>query len=134
LITKPWRRVPSGTNGGITLFGTIFSAIGGLIIGLAFLFLDKICSGLNVQLSATIIFSTICGLVGSIIDSVLGATLQTTYFDEEKKLVYCESKDAPPKAIRISGMSCLSNAQVNLLSVLITTIVGGFLFAPKLYA
>lgn len=133
LITSPWRRVPPGTNGGITVWGTFWSGVGGLMIGLASILLDKICSGLDVQMYEIMVFSTVCGLLGSFLDSILGATLQTTYYDDEKKLVYCEEKDAPASARCISGMDCLSNAQVNLISVLATTLIGGFYIAPKIF-
>ena len=36
LVTRPWRRVPAGTNGGITWAGTLASAAGGLLMGAVF--------------------------------------------------------------------------------------------------
>ena len=133
LITAPWRSVPSGTNGGITIWGTFWSGVGGLMIGLAYILLDKVCSGLDTPMYDMILFSTMCGFLGSCLDSILGATLQTTYYDDEKKLVYCEEKDAPDGARCISGVDCLSNAQVNFISVLATTLIGGFYLAPKIF-
>ena len=34
LITRPWQKVPPGTNGGVTILGTVASALGGLFIGI----------------------------------------------------------------------------------------------------
>ncbi len=144
LITAPWRTVPHGTNGGISTFGTIWSGIGGFTIGLFSLFLDKNCTGLfdnddetktmkNVPFIEMVLYSTLCGLMGSFLDSILGATLQATYYDEEKKLVYCDEEDAPKSVKHICGINCLSNAQVNLFSVLAATILGGFVIAPIIF-
>ena len=36
LITQPWRRVPKGTNGGVSLVGLVASFAGGLVVGIAF--------------------------------------------------------------------------------------------------
>ena len=36
LITQPWRHVPKGTNGGVSLVGSIASFAGGLVVGIAF--------------------------------------------------------------------------------------------------
>lgn len=138
LITSPWRSVPHGTNGGISVFGTIFSGIGGLFIGLFTFVIDHVFTGMgndNVPLFFVqmALYSTLCGLIGSFFDSILGATLQATYYDEDKKLVYCEKKDAPLSAKHICGIDFLSNAQVNLFSVLGTTILGGFILAPMIF-
>mmetsp|Transcript_32289 Transcript_32289/g.68295 ORF Transcript_32289/g.68295 Transcript_32289/m.68295 type:complete len:192 (+) Transcript_32289:2-577(+) len=115
------KKVPPGTNGGVTLLGTGFSALGGFIIGLGAATFDVI-GGLNVQPSAYVTFGTICGILGSIVDSILGATLQVTYFDSEKKVV-C-SDFVASSSVRISGSDVLSNAQVNVASILITSLAG----------
>jgi len=130
LISSPWRKVPCGTNGGVTILGTLWGAIGGGIIGLATMLLDMII-GVEIQPIATIIYGTICGLFGSLLDSLLGATLQCSYYDDNKKLAYCKKET---KSMRhISGFDVLTNAQVNLASVIIVTIVGGGYVAPLIF-
>lgn len=82
LVTRPWRRVPAGTNGGITWTGTLASVAGGLMIGVVFW-----GAGAALAPSAAdnlrappqwplILLGAVAGGVGSLIDSVLGATLQ----------------------------------------------------------
>lgn len=70
-----------GTNGGVSIAGTLASALGGCIVGVAFYLstvflvpsdiLDK-CS----PQTPVILVCGIAGLLGSLIDSLLGATVQ----------------------------------------------------------
>lgn len=60
-----------------------------------------------------------------------GATLQITLFDPEKKLVVCTADtgntifgESKSSLMHISGRNVLSNAQVNLASILITSVAG----------
>ena len=128
LITS-LRRVPRGTNGGISLTGLGCSVLGGSLIGFGAYLIDTL-SGLDAKPLTCIIFGMLLGTVGSIIDSVLGATLQVTYFDEEKKVI--SSKSAKGNAKWIAGIDRLSNTQVNLVSVMITSALG-FYVGPLLF-
>ena len=134
LITKPWVSVPAGTNGGITLSGTLWSGVGGLIIAIGVIVLDTM-SGIAVSPLRTVIFGTICGLVGSLLDSLLGATLQSSYYDDEKHISHCgeEGNESTSKLRHISGINILTNALVNMLSVTLTTILGALYFGPLVY-
>lgn len=126
LITNG-RKVPRGTNGGVSKTGLICSVLGGFIIGVGTLPIDTL-NGFDVQSVPIILFAILCGALGSIIDSILGATLQITYFDEDKKVV----SDTPNNAVRIAGMDVLSNTQVNFVSVLITSALG-FIGGPLFF-
>ena len=69
----------SGTNGGFTLHGLIYSALGGLVIGFAYfialLFTNDILDKFH-QASLLIFLGIFAGIFGSVFDSILGATLQ----------------------------------------------------------
>jgi len=71
-----------GTNGGVSVAGTLSSALGGSIIGLAYFLVTLLCGSESaVGLSSPpqwplLIVTTLTGLLGSLIDSVIGATLQ----------------------------------------------------------
>jgi uncharacterized protein (TIGR00297 family) len=132
LITQPWRSVPAGTNGGVTLWGTLCSAIGGGIMGLATVAMDYLSGLAPLNVTSLIMLGTVCGLVGSLIDSILGATIQETFYDDDKKLVY-HSEEKPKTAKLVSGINILSNEQVNFVSVAITTWLGGWVFGPMIF-
>ena len=131
LVTQPWRRVPVGTNGGISALGTVWSFVGGLIIGAVTVAMDYFSGISPLNFGRVTLFGGLTGFLGSLLDSILGATLQTTYYDDETKLVYHEHHTNRPKsAQRICGVSVLTNEQVNFVSVAITSVIGGWIIAP----
>ena len=120
LITS-WRPVPTGTNGGITAVGVACSVAGGTVIGLSHFFtLLVFWKEEDVTwLSQTglVWVGALSGLMGSLIDSLLGATLQFSGFSEKLGRVV----NAPGQGVsRVSGRDVLDNHTVNLLSSLIT--------------
>jgi uncharacterized protein (TIGR00297 family) len=145
LILRPWNSVPHGTNGGITMWGTLWSIIGGAIIGLSTVLLDQLSGVINessilssnrISYILTMIkFGAICGLIGSLLDSLLGATLQASYYDPDEKMVHDSSsfKKNNKNLKHISGIDVLSNVQVNIISVLLTTYLGACVIGPLLF-
>jgi uncharacterized protein (TIGR00297 family) len=130
LVTQPWRRVPSGTNGGVTLMGFFWSMLGGFIIGLSTILLDYLAGISPLHALPILAFTSACGLLGSLIDSLLGATIQQTFYDPDSKLVYQEEDKRPYSAKLLIGVNALTNEQVNLVSVAVTTAIGGWFLGP----
>ena len=65
LITQPWRHVPKGTNGGVSLVGLIASFAGGLVVGVAFYIGIIMNVGFNAPNQVNII------LVGKCFDQII---------------------------------------------------------------
>ncbi|KAL6974341.1 hypothetical protein U1Q18_028524 [Sarracenia purpurea var. burkii] len=123
LITtfKPVRR---GTNGGVTKAGLLAATAAGCVIGLTFVllgFFTARCS-YDVALKQLLVIplSALAGLIGSVIDSLLGATLQFSGFCSVRNKVVGKPG---PTVKRISGLSILDNNAVNLVSILMTSVL-----------
>ena len=133
LVLPPFVVVPAGTNGGMTLWGTLWSGVGGALCGLFQIGMDVI-SGISPLNGPRIIaFAGLCGLLGSFLDSIMGATLQATYYDTDSKLVYHSDKH-PASVKRVGiGRDVLTNEQVNFVSVAATSYLGGWVIGPLIF-
>lgn len=82
LITT-WHKVPKGTNGAISIQGTVVSTVGGLLIGITHYLTTIYLSDSALLMYAPpqwpiIAFGAFAGFFGSMLDSIMGATLQYT--------------------------------------------------------
>lgn len=123
LITT-FKPVRKGTNGGVTKAGLLAAIAAGSVIGLTFVllgFLTTKCT-FDVALKQLMVIplSALAGLCGSVIDSLLGATLQFSGFCSVRNKVVGKPG---PSVRRISGLSILDNNAVNLVSILLTTLL-----------
>lgn len=125
LITNPLMKVPRGTNGGVTILGLICSALGGFVCGLTYYLFTMICVNPELLLKSPpqwplLLVGTIAGLMGSVIDSIMGATVQFSGYDQNTgKIVSKSSQDV----IWISGSEILDNHSVNMMSTLMTALI-----------
>ncbi|MFX1564300.1 MAG: TIGR00297 family protein [Promethearchaeota archaeon] len=139
LITKPWKSVPPGTSGGVSLTGELATFLGTLLIGgtaallaapfwIAF-FNTTLMPELGTFAPVSIVIVTIVGgIIGCTIDSVFGATIQSMWLcqhchKQTEKRVHCGK---PTEFLR--GNRHFDNHMVNLISCLI-----GGLTAASLY-
>ncbi|KAJ1967003.1 hypothetical protein IWQ62_002116 [Dispira parvispora] len=128
-------RVPPGTNGGISSTGLLASLGGGAVIGWFAAFSlwvqfwyrqwdaegSTLVHGFPWFVVAT---GALGGLLGSLVDSVLGAVLQSSYLTPEAK-VSNERRSAQDKLI--TGYNVLSNNQVNFIASLSTALLVGWI-------
>ncbi|KAM4900927.1 transmembrane protein 19 isoform 1-T1 [Sylvia borin] len=122
LITT-WKQVPVGTNGAVTLVGLISSLLGGMTVGIAY-FITQLIFVTDLEMSAPqwpiIVFGAAAGLLGSIVDSYLGATMQYSGFDQTIGMVV---NHQTTDSKHISGKPILDNNAVNLFSSVIIALV-----------
>ncbi len=123
LITDLKRKVQPGTSGAVSPLGGFGAILGALIIGLVFM-ISRLLDKQSTTNFNIVILSCITGIVGTIVDSLLGATIQAQYLClkcnciTEESIHTCGSR---PKLIR--GYTFLNNNIVNLAS----TFTGGLL-------
>lgn len=118
------KQVPPGTSGGISLLGSAIALMGGLVIA-TFAWLLGLTSIEIVPLVALV------GLLGSFVDSALGATVQAIYYCPKCKK---ETERHPEHYCGTSttlyrGWRWLDNDRVNFLSSLLAALLALSLFA-----
>ena len=116
------RAVPRGTSGGVSPVGLIASCGGALFIALWFVIGYMVLEGWNPgELGAMLAAITGGGFLGSLVDSLLGATVQAQYWDEERDAPTerPSSHRGPNRLVR--GAHCLNNDAVNALSGALAT-------------
>lgn len=121
------RTVPRGTNGGVSLLGFGAAAVGALLVGLSGALSFDARTGLRFD-GAVAWTALLVGVVGSVVDSVLGATFQ---FSGIKKGAdgHAVAVNRPGRGVRsIGGMDLLSNTGVNFVTALISAVLAPLVF------
>ncbi|XP_069030686.1 transmembrane protein 19 isoform X2 [Embiotoca jacksoni] len=122
LITT-WEEVPAGTNGGVTPVGLVASFLGGVAVGATYFVTQLLMVG-DLHLAdpqwPLVVYGGAAGLLGSMLDSFLGAHMQYSGFDSSVgKVVSYESATTR----RICGKPILDNNAVNLFSSVLVALV-----------
>lgn len=114
--------VAAGTSGGISLVGTAAALTGALFIGATtFFFYERALAGRYLLLAGG------SGLLGALLDSVLGATVQRLYYDDMLGQETEKSARSGRKLRPTRGWPWMTNDTVNLLAS-----IGGGLVALML--
>ncbi|KAI0029558.1 integral membrane protein DUF92-domain-containing protein [Vararia minispora EC-137] len=132
LLLTTLQRVPPGTNGALSTVGTAASIAGGAVMGLTMwgtlVAENTVCRAQAGPLFEELLaWGALAGGAGSLLDSLLGATLQQTQYSETRKRILIDTA-APPdpdddeKLKIVSGIDVLTNNQVNLISSALTAL------------
>ena len=125
MITNLRKRVEKGTSGGVSLVGTISSLLGAAVIALLAGWLSPPPS----FFFPTFFLVTLAGLLGSLVDSLLGATVQAMYFcpADKKETEKHPLHTCGAPTVRLRGWSWLNNDWVNVLCGISAVIFAGLL-------
>ncbi|KAF9311363.1 Transmembrane protein 19 [Podila horticola] len=149
LITT-FKKVPPGTNGGVSALGLGASIGGGLLIGVmaalsvlvqqavettlvwsrskGFVGVDTFLAAVDPGfLFALVLAGAGAGFFGSLLDSVLGATVQKSNYSTKNKVITYKAAEKDDEVKAISGWDILDNHQVNFVSSLIIAVATGYL-------
>ncbi|MDQ5826114.1 MAG: DUF92 domain-containing protein [Chloroflexota bacterium] len=122
-------RVRAGTSGAVTLLGSAAATAGALFIGLVAGLLGRFPEGMDFPVGSVVAavgIAFVGGTAGSVADSLLGATIQASY--------YCPTCDKPTESkvhrcstptTLTSGLAWVNNDVVNLAATVTGALVGG---------
>lgn len=114
------RRLPTGTSGGVTALGTAASLAGGVSVALIYLVTLLLRPESGHPAAALIVAAG--GLLGSVVDSLLGAAVQAQYVDERGNRT--ERKEGNTL---LRGLPAINNDAVNALSGALVSALALFL-------
>lgn len=124
LITT-WHAVPRGTSGAISVAGTLATAAGALATSAVFwgcltVFTD---TPLSTSLGLAVAVAGGAGIIGSLSDSLLGATVQRSFTTPNGPSERAHAPDGTPYPLR-SGWMWVNNDVVNAVSSACGALVG----------
>ncbi|MBS4539601.1 DUF92 domain-containing protein [Clostridium sp. D2Q-11] len=118
---RSFKRVPKGTSGAVSPLGTISGFLGALLIAVYSSIYFNIVLELDVNILYVLIVS-LSGLLGSVIDSMLGAFIQGIYMDEERKETEKKFIDGKETILK-RGIKYINNDIVNVVSIFLATLI-----------
>jgi uncharacterized protein (TIGR00297 family) len=118
-----WVEVEKGLSGGVSVLGTSFALLGALFIALIY-------GAMNLHdphLAANVAVITGCGLLGSIVDSVLGDLVQAKYRSRTRGTLTEKPFEEGIANERVGGVAWIDNDVVNFLSPSVAALVAALL-------
>jgi uncharacterized membrane protein len=122
LITNLLQAVEPGTSGGISGVGLMSAFAGSLFISIVFL--SFAVRGFSDRAMLILVTTILGGFIGSLFDSLLGATKQAIYFSQQrqKETEKAFEKDGTPNK-HLRGWKWLNNDWVNFISSVVGALV-----------
>ena len=132
LLLTTLQRVPRGTSGGVSLVGTLAALVGSALVGGMAVWVTGMGWALALDASPwkALVAIVVGGVLGSLVDSLLGATLQAIYFCPacQKETEKHPQHTCGGKTVHQRGLAWLNNDGVNFLCTLSAALAGVCLF------
>jgi uncharacterized membrane protein len=127
LVTAPWKKVPRGTNGGITIEGLSYGLFASFLITCIAYVGYYLMPPYRLMDTQVAVLVCVMGAFGSVLDSLLGATMQATVTDRGSGKVVEGPGGQRVKVLdggsRIQlGRDVLTNNGVNLAMAALTSL------------
>ncbi|KAJ2493900.1 hypothetical protein IWW37_000286 [Coemansia sp. RSA 2050] len=124
------KQVPPGTNGGVSKLGMLASFAGGALIGLTadvalwIQYFSAYRSGALPKIPYNMLGS-LFGTLGSLVDSLLGATMQISYVVNKQVVSDISASELSQLkgAVLVAGRDVLSNNMVNVVASVSTVVI-----------
>ncbi len=126
LLLSTWKRVAPGTSGAITGLGLIAALVGSLVVALA----GWLVWRLNAAEFVVVVWA---GFLGSLFDSVLGASVQALYRDPLSGQPTEQPRTADRAHALIRGFRWINNDVVNFLASVVGVLCAWLLLRFGIY-
>ncbi len=117
--------VEKGLSGGVTVLGTSFALLGAIFIALIYAAMHLDDPRLGVHVAVV----TGCGLLGSLVDSILGDLVQAKYRSRTRGTLTEKPFEDGIANERVAGVAWIDNDVVNFLSPSVAAMVAALLVA-----
>jgi uncharacterized protein (TIGR00297 family) len=118
VLILTFKKVPAGQAGGISILGTVPAGVGAVMITAVGFITMNIMPGESTFNWSSFIVIAVAGFLGSVIDSVLGASIQSQYECTVCGKMVERNFHCDRKSNLVRGFRIINNDMVNFLSTL----------------
>jgi len=117
-------KVPPGTSGAISPLGILATVLGSMVIGMV----SGVLGVSGLPYYKVFLLATVAGTAGSLVDSLVGATLQSVYRCEDCGRMTEETEHCGDEPVKLKGYRSINNDTVNVIASTFGSITAIVLF------